>query len=75
MLRPDFLIQLPNSNGVCEGRIADIKTVSCGAPSWYKAGKERGVEKRAKLVGKEYLAKARAMDKEGGVGEGDIGPG
>ena len=49
-----------------ESRVADIKTVSCGAPSWYKSG-ARGVERRAARVMTEYEAKVKAMDRELGV--------
>ena len=73
VLRPDFLFNLPSTSGVRESRVADIKTVSCGAPSWYKAG-QRGVDRRAARVPAEYDSKAKAMDRELGVQEGLLGP-
>ena len=43
-----FLFQLPLATGQVERRIADVKTVSLGAPSYYKpgAGGRRAVEYR-----------------------------
>ena len=73
MLRPDFKFQLFSSNGLPESRVADIKTVSCGAPTWYKSG-VRAVDRRAAVVPGEYLAKARAMDRELGFESPNQGP-
>ena len=66
VLRPDFKLKLLSTDGTYESRVADVKTVSCGAPSWYKVG-ERAVQRRAAVVPGEYAAKARAMDLELGV--------
>ena len=66
VLRPDFKLELQTMDGSNESRVADVKTVSCGAPSWYKAGL-RAVERRAALVPGQYAATARAMDVELGV--------
>ena len=43
-LRPDFLFQLPLASGQVQRRIADVKTISFGVPSYYKpgAGGKRG---------------------------------
>ena len=63
-LRPDFLFQLPMATGRVERRIADVKTVSLGAPSYYKpgAGGRRAVEYRDAEVPGEYRRTAAKMD-------------
>ena len=66
ILRPDFDFKIPAANGIPESRVADIKTVSCGAPSWYKAG-DRAVDRGAKRVPGEYVKTAKDMDEELGV--------
>jgi hypothetical protein len=64
-LRPDFLFQLPLASGQVERRIADVKTISLGVPSYYKpgAGGKRGVEIRDKEVPGEYRRTAAKMDR------------
>ena len=54
-LRPDFLFQLPLASGQVQRRIADVKTISLGVPSYYKpgAGGKRGVEIRDTEVPQE----------------------
>ena len=72
VLRPDFKFQLNSTvNGIPESRVADIKTVSCGAPSWYKAG-ARAVDRRAAVVPGEYARTAKDMDEELGVDVANI---
>ena len=63
ILRPDFKLDIATTEGNMERRVTDLKTVSLGAPSWYKSG-ERAVDRRAMRVAKEYLDKAKNMDKE-----------
>ena len=66
VIRPDFKFTVSSRNGIPESRVADVKTVSCGAPSWYKPG-VRAVKRRAVLVQGEYAKDARDMDIELGV--------
>ena len=71
-LRPDFLFQLPLPTGQVERRIADVKTVSLGAPSYYKpgAGGRRAVEYRDAEVPGEYRRTAAKMDRSLGHADG-----
>ena len=63
-LRPDFLFQLPTATGQIESRIADVKTVSLGALSYYKPGAEgrRAVEIRDSQIPGQYKRTANKMD-------------
>ena len=72
-LRPDFLFQLPLATGQVERRIADVKTVSLGAPSYYKPGAtgRRAVEHREAEVPGEYRRTAGKMDISLGHAEGN----
>ena len=71
-MRPDFLFQLPLASGQVERRIADVKTISLGVPSYYKpgAGGKRGVEIRDKEVPGEYKRTAAKMDRSLGHDNG-----
>ena len=71
-LRPDFLFQLPLASGQVERRIADVKTISLGVPSYYKpgAGGKRGVEIRDTEVPGEYKRTAAKMDRSLGHDDG-----
>jgi hypothetical protein len=59
------LFQLPLASGQVERRIADVKTISLGVPSYYKpgAGGKRGVEIRETEVPGEYRRTAAKMDR------------
>ena len=63
-LRPDFLFHLPLASGQVERRIAYVKTVSLGAPSYYKpgAGGRRAVDIRDSEVPGHYRRTAVKMD-------------
>ena len=63
-LRPDFLLHLPLATGQVETRIADVKTVTLGVPSYYKPGAEgrRAVEIRDSEVPAYYRLTASKMD-------------
>ena len=61
---PDYLFQLPLATGHVERIIADVKTVSLGAPSYYKpeAAGKRTVEHIEAEVPGEYRRTAAKMD-------------
>ena len=71
-LRPDFLFKIPTATGQVESRIADVKNVTLGAPSFYKPGAEgrRAVEFREAEVPGEYRRTAEKMDETLGHADG-----
>jgi hypothetical protein len=72
-LRPDYLFQLPLATGHVERIIADVKTVSLGAPSYYKpeAAGKRTVEHIEAEVPGEYRRTAAKMDTALGHADGN----
>ena len=74
-LVPDFQLGLVNERGDEKLVLAELKVLSCCPTRYSPASQIRAVDRRARALTGEYLAKAKGVDRQyGGVQEGVVGP-
>ena len=74
-LVPDFRLTMPDPATGVRRKLAELKILNCCSSRYQVGERQKGVDRRARLLAAEYRRKAKNVDKDFvGTADGEVGP-